>query len=470
MKLNHRFLLCLALTSILAVGSGCANAPPNRGFADGVSAAGVPAPIRFVGSIMPADADDDDAVKTLTIDDAVRRALKNDPAVQAAIADVRAALSDARQARLIPNPVLSVAVRFPDGGGKTVIEAGLTADLISLLLRPRQIGAADHRLRAASSDALTTVLDALADVQERYANVQAIDARIGVLDQRKKLVQRLRDLARARLEAGESSRRDLITFDTERVSLDVEITQAVSERREQRLILARLIGQPSGPIEWELTPWTPPTSAVLDETQWVRAALEHRPEVQSRRWELAALGDDVAIAQLTVFDGADVGLDAERDEEWSIGPAISTPLPLFDWGQQRRAKAEAERAAARHRLTQTRRQVIEQVRRAVESLTASQAALRQVQTQLIPLADERVQQAEAAYKNGLVDVTAVLQAEQETQAARSKLIELQQSVSSATYRLHRAVGGPGIAAAVPITPSTNPTATTQAAFQQTEHP
>jgi cobalt-zinc-cadmium efflux system outer membrane protein len=467
LKLDHRSLLCLAL--VLALGSGCTIAPPDRGFADGVVAAGVSEPIQFVGTVMPADANED-AVKTLTIADAVRRALKNDPAVQAAIAEVRAALADARQTRLIPNPVLSVAVRLPEGGGKPVIEAGLAADLVSLLLRPRQISAADHRLRAASSDALTVVLDALADVQEQYANAQALDARIGVLDQRKKLVQRLRDLARARLEAGESSRLDLITFDTERVSLDVEITQAASERREQRLMLARLIGQPSGVIEWELMPWTAPTPVALNETQWVRAALEHRPEVQSRRWELAALGDEVALAKLAVFDGADVGVEAERDRDWSIGPAIFTPLPLFDWGQQRRAKAEAQRAAARHRLTQTRRQIIEEVRRAVESLTASQAVLRQVQTQLIPLADEGVQQAEAAYKNGLADVTAVLLAEQEAQSARLKLIELQQSVSSASYRLHRAVGGPGIAAAVPATQSTGPTTTTRTASQSTEHP
>jgi outer membrane protein TolC len=151
-----------------------------------------------------------------------------------------------------------MAVRFPEGGGKPVIEAGLAADLISLLLQPRQTSAADDRLRAASSDALTTVLDALLDVQERYANVQAIDARIEVLNQRKDLVRRLRDLAAARLEAGESSRLDLITFDTECVSLDVEMTGLASERREQRLTLARLMGQPSGPIEWEPTPWTPP--------------------------------------------------------------------------------------------------------------------------------------------------------------------------------------------------------------------
>src|SRR5688572_9529977 len=120
---------CLMLALALVLSSGCATAPPDRGFADGVVvAAGVVEPIQFIAAVMPTDAADDQTA-TLTVADAVRRALKNDPAVQAAIADVREALADARQARLNPNPVLSVAVRFPEGGGKPVIEAGLAADL-----------------------------------------------------------------------------------------------------------------------------------------------------------------------------------------------------------------------------------------------------------------------------------------------------------------------------------------------------
>jgi len=123
---------------------------------------------------------------------------------------------------------------------------------------------------------------------------------------------------------------------------------------------------------------------------------------------------------------------------------VSTPLPLFDWGQQRRAKAEAQRIEARHRLTQTQRQIVEDVRRAVESLGSAQSALRQVQGQLIPLSDQRVQQAEAAYTNGSADVTSFLLAQQDAQGARSKQIELQQKVSTELFRLQRAVGGRGV--------------------------
>src|SRR5687768_2901347 len=138
---------------------GCASPPAN--FANGGNVAGLAEPIRFIGDEMPIDVDADPA-GVLTMKATVRRALRSSSTIQIAIADVRAALADAKQARLIPNPVIDVTLRFPEGGGKTIIEASLTADLLSLLSRRRQISAADNRLRAASADALAAVLDELA--------------------------------------------------------------------------------------------------------------------------------------------------------------------------------------------------------------------------------------------------------------------------------------------------------------------
>ena len=116
---------------------------------------------------------------------------------------------------------------------------------------------------------------------------------------------------------------------------------------------------------------------------------------------------------------------AERDDDWSLGPAIAVPLPLFDWGQQRRARAEAERLEARHRLTQVERTVVEEVRRAHVARNSAQATLQLADTELMPLADERIKQAQAAYANGLADMTTVSLAQQESQRARSTLLTLQ---------------------------------------------
>lgn len=386
---------------------------------------------------------------------AARLALSHDPRVQAALARVRAALAESKQTRLLPNPVLSVALRFPEGGGKPQIDAGLSADLISLLRRPRQISAADKRLHAAAAEAVVVALDVVAEVEETYAEAQSQEAQLAVLDQQIKLNDRLLQLAKDRLEAGESARLDVLTLDAQRVELETDAVERRADRTDRRLVLARLIGRPSHDVDWTLDAPASATRWSGDERIWVQSALERRPEIQARQWELAALGDDVALAQLAAFDGTELGVDAERDGKWSVGPAVSAPITIFDWGQARRDKAEAQRVEARHRATEVRRQVVEDVRRAVARLVAAQAALDKVESQLLPLQQLRHEQVEQAYREGLADVTALLVAEQDLLASRGKHVDARRDAALALVRLHRAVGGSGNANA--IAPSTSPT-------------
>lgn len=434
----------------LALG-GCAGPVPPSDVSQRVrEAAGLEEAIEFRQAGGPTDAPDDAAETRprsgrLGLDEAVRRAVRNDPAVQAALARVRGAAADARQARLLPNPVLAVVFRFPEGGGRPDVDVGLSAELLALLQRPSRIRAADDRLRAAGEEALTGVLDVAAEVQGTYAAIQALDAQVGVLQERRLLIARLLDVARARLAAGEATQLDVLALDGQRVEVEAEALERAAERTDQRLTLARLLGQPSAEADWDLDAWRPPVAETADEAAWVEAALEHRPEVQARAWELAALGGEAEAATLAALEGAEVGAEAEREDDWSVGPALAVPLPLFDWGGARHAKARAARTEARHKLVEARRRVVEEVRRALAALAASRSALELVQSQLLPVQRRLREQAEAAYRAGNADTTVVLQAEQSLQEANAKLIELQRKHSEALYRLHRAAGGAGVA-------------------------
>lgn len=396
----------------------------------------------------------------LTVAAAIELAIRHSPELQAAIAKVHAALADARQARLLPNPVLSVIVRFPEGGGKPDIDAGLTADLVSLLRMPRQITAADKRLAAASAEAVTVAIDVVSTVQERYAAVQSLESQIVAIEQRTKLVDRLLDLAKARLGAGESGRLDVLTFESEQAELSAEAIERRATLRDQRLALARLVGNARHAAMWTIDPWTSPATLAVDEGSLIATALAARPEVQAASWELQALGADVAASGLlNAIDGADAGVEAERDDgNWSIGPGASVPIPLFDWGQQRTAAAQANQSEARHRLVQAKRQVIEDVRRAAEAYRSAAAAATVVRDRVVPLQEQRRQRAEESYKAGFEDITAVLIAEQESQASRLRLIELQEKLSTATFRLQRAVGGSAALSSVAAA-ATQPTTT-----------
>lgn len=390
--------------------------------------------------------DSGDEPTALSLAEAVSRALRCDAKIQAALARVRVAEADAQQARLLPNPILNVAARFPVDGPHTVFEVGMAADLLAVLQRPGKVGVADKRLRAAAGEALATVLDVLAGVQEHYAAVQALDEELLLLEQRRQLIDKLLGLARARLAAGEGKRLDVTALESQRVQLEVELADKRLERSSERLALGRLIGRPSGGIEWQVTAWQPPAEMQAGESAWLAAALARRPEVQAKMWELAALGDEEALAKWAALQGSDVGFHAERDGTWTIGPAATVPLPLFDWGQAKVAKANAERAAAQHALTQLQREIIEEVRRAHLSYVSALGTMQKARDVLLPLEQQRYEQAQAAYRAGEADLTSLLMAEQDLNEGRQKVVELHKKATVTLVKLHRAVGGAGVAA------------------------
>lgn len=430
---------------LLAMSGGCATRPP---WPDPESAASIATQTR--GAIeVTVEAGTVD-VQTpvgdqLQLHQAVHEALLHSTTVQIALAQVRVAQANAHQSRLLPNPIVSVVFRWPDTGGSPIIEAGLAAELLSLLKKPGEIKASDNRLRASSAEAIAVVLDVLSQVQSRYAEVQALDALVPVLEERVRLLERMTAIAESRLRTGEGTRLDVTTLQTQAVELQVEIIEREQERRDARLVLARLIGRPSDTAGWRVEPWSPPpvTESLPGEHEWIAAALTHRPEIQAIQWELLALGAEARLTGWGWLEGDEVGVDAEREDGWSVGPSLSVPIPVFDWGQARREEAQAKQSEAMHRLTEASRQVIEDVRRAHASHAASYRALVQVRDRLMPLLERRQQESESAYRAGQSDVIVLILAQQDLQAGRARLIELERKTSESLIRLHRAVGGPG---------------------------
>ncbi len=394
---------------------------------------------RVEGGPIDANAASDGSLTTVS---AIRRAIETSSEVQAALARVRAAQAEADLASLLPNPVLSFVLRFPEGGGKPDIEAGLGADLLALLQRPRRASIAGHRLEAEAARSLSTALDVVADVQARYADVQSLEELIPVLDNRVELLSRIREVAQARLELGEGKRHDVTALDSERMELSVEVAQRRRDLRVARLGLARAIGEPSSAADWRLEAWSAPPEISTSESAWIDVALAARPEVLAIEWELRAREEEEAIARGQAFGGATIGLDAERDGDWSVGPSISTPLPLFDTGRARAERARALTSEERHRLTEAQRGVVEDVRSALANSIGAQADHERVVRDLIPLQQQRRAEIEEAYRQGFVDVTALLFADQSLQQTEARRIELARSVSLAQSRLQRSVGGP----------------------------
>ncbi len=445
----QRSSAAIATSALVAsLGLGACQALPRSEVAPETAieqAAQLPTPLEFrVVGPEGGPLDEPDAAEgALSIREAVQRAVTSDPGLQAALARVRVAQAQADQARLLPNPVLSVVFRA--GEGSPQLEASFVQEFVQALQRPTRARAADNRLRAVAADAVVAALDVIGEVQERYVDAQSSAALLPLLEERLGLVERLVTTSQARLDAGEGTRSDLVTLQAQRVELQVSIDRARLDERTSRLRLARLIGEPSAAATWTLDPWTAPELRRQSERDWTDAALIARPEIQVLAWRLKALGDEAALVRLLPWEGASAGLDAQSGGGWQAGPSISAPLPIFDSGEARRAVNTAEQLEARHELTLAKRLVVEEVRVAYQGLAASTANLERIERELIPLQGQRRQLAEDAYRAGQTDVTPLFLAEQDLRVAQTQAIEVEAQAARALVRLQRAVGGPGVA-------------------------
>ena len=435
--LNKSLPLAAALVALPLAG-GCVSPPPDvdpgRLVAD---AASIGTAIVLRDGRGPVDVGDP-LPGTLTRTAVAELAVRNSPAVQAALAEVRAALADAEQARLLSNPVLDLNVRF--GGESEVIEAGLAQPLVDLLRRPAASRAADARLRASTQRAVVEALDVLRDANRAYAEAVVADERLDLLDRQAALLDRLLEVAGQRQQAGEATTLDVTGFRARRAALDAQAILRRADRRAARLTLLRLIGRPSGDVGFDLEQPGEATP-LLAEREYLLTALSARPEVQAARLELAALGEEVTLAGLAPFDAIAAGAETETEDETSVGPSITVPIPIFDFGTRRKERARAEVLAARHRLTGIARRVIEEVRQARTSAVAADEVTAAVTDTLLPLQRDRVEQTRAAYRAGFADLTAVLAAEQDLLDADAQLIDARLGRLDAEADLLRATGG-----------------------------
>jgi outer membrane protein TolC len=440
----------LALTATV----GCVTAPPGHDTAAHIqSAASLANAITFHTNALPAEAAP--AADTLPLSAAIERALRQSPEVQVALANVRSAQADAHQTRLFSNPVLDIAFRRASanrptiGGGfsrvtTTTIEAGLATELLKILQRPRRISAADAALRGASAKAITTTLDVIHQTQRHFFDAVGLRRETEILTERTHRIGQLLKVAEARLAAGEGTQLDVATLKAEQSTAAIDLREATLKLSQANIALAHRLGQPRGRIDWALTTPLYTQITLRDESDVIAHGLRARPEIQADRWQLTALEDQTALARLAWLEGAAVGLDTEHDDErndWSLGPSLTLPLPIFDWGQAKRAKARAQAIAARQRLTQTMRQVTREIRQAHHAVAQLMTTASRARTELVPLHEERVRLARVVFDAGQEDVTNLRLAELDLLEAELKLLRLDHRTTLAIIALYRATGG-----------------------------
>lgn len=391
----------------------------------------------------------------------VEQALATNTDVDAAGARVRAARASLKAARSGAWPTLDAGVSAsrlePVGSDARVdardtysagFDASYELDLFGGQRRTRQAAAAD--LAAVEANLHATQLSVAAEVALNYVDARLARRQLAIARSNLQAQDETLQIVQWRVQAGLVGALDLEQARQLRAQ-----TAATVPLREQSLSgalnrLAVLTGSAPGTVHALLEPDAPIPMAVAADVSIPAAMVRRRPDVTAAEHSLAAETARIGVRQAELYPSLGIaGSLRGNTSNWgdltnaSIGSlAASLTAPLFQGGRLR-AAVEQQRAAALVALAAYRETVLVALEEAENALVAVDVSERRERELIV--AEEAARNAAALarsqYQAGIIDFSALLDAERTQLTSESGRASAQADRAIAAVQLFKALGG-----------------------------
>lgn len=400
----------------------------------------------------------------LTPESAVTTALAENRDLAAARFAIAQAQGRLQQAGLWPNPDWEMSRAREtslDLNGESKFSAGF-----------RQRFPITGRLEKAKAVARVDVAMAMAEVrnQERLliGEVLARSRELIVLREQlqanqdiQTIILKLIEVSEKRLKVAEVSVADVNLAKLELQKILLARAGLLSQQDIATVELGRLLGRnPQAPLGISGTVGTNLDLSLFAQT--TRQAVANRPDHQLAALAVNRTEAEIKLARAQKWEDWTVGLDYSRDRsvfeapvgtkvDNFIGLSISIPLPLWNKNQGRISEAQATEQRARAELSALELRILAEAQSAENRIRRHLATLHQYREESLRLAQDNLALLQKGYADGLVTITAVIQAQQQ-------LTELRQSAWEVVAQLSRALTEWQTATAfnLPLTPRPQP--------------
>ena len=284
-------------------------------------------------------------------------------------------------------------------------------------------------------------------VSSAYLQTIADSARVETAVAQRDTAQALYQQAADQLKAGTTAAIDALRAKVELQTREQQLISTRNDLAKQKLVLARLIGLPSGQ-EFALTDeakYTPFVPISLDEA--LRRAYASRSDYQSalaqvRAAELlrkAALAEYYPSVSLSVDYGV-VGI-TPASTHGTVDASATLSVPIFQGGKVHGdvLQAEASLKQSQQQLENVRGQIDQDVRNAFLDLQSASDQVA-VAKSSVDLASQTLQQARDRFAAGVTDNIEVVQAQESVASANESLLSSLYSYNTAKIELARAIG------------------------------
>ncbi|MBC5784291.1 TolC family protein [Ramlibacter sp. USB13] len=435
----------LVLCAALAL-AGCASVTPPEVLKSDV--ARLAAPATGVTGDARATLQDLLARQPLDADTAVRIALLNNPGLEASLATLAIADADRVAAAQLPNPHFAFS-RLREGQ-LLEIERMLSFNVLQLVTLPWRAQYANESLQLARLRAAQDVIRTAADTRKAW--VQAVAARqtVNYLRDAHEAAEAGAELARRMARVGNFSK--LQQAREQALLADVAAQQARAEQAAvaAREKLTRLLGLWGADASYTLPDRLPDLPQALPERSDIEAtALRERLDVRAARDESAYVAGTLGFTRATGFvDALTVGAvhdtifdNASGARENKNGFEIEVPVPLFDWGQARTARARASYAQSVARVRDVAVRARSEAREAWHGWRTAHDLARHYSDGVVPLRRFIADEMQLRYNGMLASVWDLLAETRNHIAAVNAAIEAQRDFWIADTDLQTALTG-----------------------------
>ena len=382
-------------------------------------------------------------VAPVTADSAVEIALLHNRSMQAVYEELGVAQADLVEAGLLENPVLAGSVRF--GNRERIYGASIAQEFLSILALPMRKRLARAEWEQAKLRVTQRVLVFAADTRAAWFDAKAAELVAEMYRQVQGASSAGAELARRQHDAGNISDLTLAIEEdlAEQAKLDVADAEAELFATRERLI--RMLGVWGADIGFALAkelPALPTTEPPLEHLESV--AIRRRLDLAADRRSAEIIARARRTTQLGRFiPGLTFGVEVEKEADGVVhaGPTIELGLPIFNWGQTRVARLDAQLRQAENELVASAVGVRSEVREARDRLLRSRARVDWCRTTLIPLRERIVRLTKLHHDAMLLGPFDLLRAKQDEIDAYRTAIEANHDYWLARIDLERASGG-----------------------------
>ncbi len=380
----------------------------------------------------------------MTPDRAVAMAMLRSPRLQEQYGELGLARADILEAVQIANPRLSASRMSVEDGPGTQIAYGLAMPLVDLLILPSRVRLARAEHERARYQIASAVMDVSLEVEAAwYAHVAARQ----VAEMRAAVAEGLdasADLAQRYFNAGNISELQLSREQAAASEARIDAARAAVEARMARLELTTLIGLTGPEAEWQATTVLPLPVAIEDDpAELRRMAAESSLTLLAARREAEISASAAGVTSAFRLLG-DTGIGYEREEESDgsriSGPTLDLELPIFNQGQARVARAQAQLRVARARLARIELSSANAVEAGAERVRVTSEIVRIHREALVPQRETVVARSQEQQNYMLIGVFDLIRAKTEEYDAYQSYLEAVRDYWLARVDLMRVVG------------------------------